>query len=140
MILVFWFSLLYALGPTSVLFGKHIDKIDMDTKKRVRTLPVLLGERRARRWVVVMLAVQYLSTIGLVLNGAFHWALLLVLFSLGSLWRLIKIYRSPKPAQRPESFPEAVWPLWFSAYAFNHTRNFTSLFVAGLVLDCALRF
>ena len=46
---VIWFSLLYALGPTSVLFGKHIDKIDLDEEKRVHTLPVLLGEARARR-------------------------------------------------------------------------------------------
>lgn len=135
---VTWLSLLYALGPTTVLFGKHIDKIDMDAKKRVRTLPVLLGESQARRWVIVMLAAQYLSTIGLVLSGAFHWALLLVLFSLSSFWKLTKIYRSPKPSQRPERFPEAIWPLWFSAYAFSHTRKFTSLFVVGLVLDYVL--
>ena len=32
-----------------VLFGKHIDKIEADTKKGVRTMPVLLGESRARR-------------------------------------------------------------------------------------------
>ena len=41
-------SLPYAILVTTVLFGKHIDKIDADTKKGVRTLPVILGERRAR--------------------------------------------------------------------------------------------
>src|SRR5439155_26928886 len=41
-------SLPYAILVTTVLFGKHIDKIEADTKKGVRTLPVILGERRAR--------------------------------------------------------------------------------------------
>ena len=41
-------SLPYAILVTTVLFGKHIDKIEADGKKGVRTLPVILGERRAR--------------------------------------------------------------------------------------------
>ncbi|HSL32435.1 MAG TPA: prenyltransferase, partial [Candidatus Limnocylindrales bacterium] len=41
-------SLPYAILVTTVLFGKHIDKIVADTKKGVRTLPVILGEQRAR--------------------------------------------------------------------------------------------
>ncbi len=41
-------SLPYAILVTTVLFGKHIDKIEADTRKGVRTLPVILGERRAR--------------------------------------------------------------------------------------------
>ena len=41
-------SLPYAILVTTVLFGKHIDKIEADTKKGVRTLPVILGEARAR--------------------------------------------------------------------------------------------
>src|SRR3954471_13605649 len=41
-------SLPYAILVTTVLFGKHIDKIEADTKKGVRTLPAILGERRAR--------------------------------------------------------------------------------------------
>ena len=40
-------SLPYAILVTTVLFGKHIDKIVADTKKGVRTLPVIL--RRAAR-------------------------------------------------------------------------------------------
>ena len=41
-------SLPYAILVTSVLFGKHIDKIEANTKKGVRTMPVLLGERNTR--------------------------------------------------------------------------------------------
>ena len=36
-------SLPYAILVTTVLFGKHIDKIEADRKKGVRTMPVLLG-------------------------------------------------------------------------------------------------
>jgi hypothetical protein len=30
------------------------------------------------------------------------------------------------------------WPLWFSAYAFRHTRRFTSLFLLSVILDTLL--
>ena len=45
-------SVPYALLVTSVLFGKHIDKIEADRKLGVRTLPVILGEARADRRTV----------------------------------------------------------------------------------------
>ncbi|MEP5763864.1 MAG: prenyltransferase [Halieaceae bacterium] len=131
---VTWLSLLYALGPTTVLFGKHIDKIDLDASKGVRTLPVILGERQARYWVMAMLSLQYLGCAWLVLSGREHWLLLAVLINLPALWRLLKLYREPKPQQAAENFPDNVWPLWFSAFAFDHTRKFTSLFVLGLLL------
>src|SRR5699024_14053 len=41
-------GLIYALGPTSVIFGKHIDKAPEDIKKKVYTLPALLGETASR--------------------------------------------------------------------------------------------
>src|SRR5512135_3497442 len=52
-------SLPYAILVTTVLFGKHIDKIDADRKKGVRTMPVLLGERRARRVAQVLMVAFY---------------------------------------------------------------------------------
>ena len=39
-------SLPYALGPTTVIFGKHIDKHDPDKAKGIHTLPVIIGEKR----------------------------------------------------------------------------------------------
>ncbi len=41
-------SLPYALGPTTVIFGKHIDKLDADKAKGIHTLPVIIGEKAAR--------------------------------------------------------------------------------------------
>ena len=48
-------SLPYGLLCTTVLMGKHIDKIPYDEPLGIRTLPVLLGEARAR---VVTLAMM----------------------------------------------------------------------------------
>src|SRR5216684_8882857 len=41
----------YALGATTVIFGKHIDKLDDDKTRGIHTLPVLIGERAAR-WIL----------------------------------------------------------------------------------------
>jgi 1,4-dihydroxy-2-naphthoate octaprenyltransferase len=135
---VTWLSLVFALGPTTVLFGKHIDKLEADKDKGVNTLPVILGERWSRRSVLAMIVAQYVLCIVLVVTGSFSWALLLVLVNLPKLPDLFKVYQHPKPADRPEKYPAEAWPLWFSAYAFRHTRKFTSLFLVGVVLDTLL--
>lgn len=135
---VAWLSLVFALGPTTVLFGKHTDKLEADRSKGVNTLPVILGERLSRRCVLGMIAAQYLLSIGLVLSGSFGWPLLLVLASLPALPRLFRVYQHPKPTEKPEGYPDEVWPLWFSAHAFRHTRRFTSLFLVGVVVDTLL--
>ena len=41
-------SLPYAILSTTVLMGKHIDKLAWDAPAGTRTLPVMLGEARAR--------------------------------------------------------------------------------------------
>ena len=136
---VTWLSLVFALGPTTVLFGKHTDKLEADRAKGVNTLPVILGERLSRYCVLGMIAAQYLLSAFLVLTGAFGWALLLVVISLRSWPGLQAVFSQPKPADRPSNYPEEVWPLWFSAHAFRHTRQFTTLFLIGVVLDTLLR-
>jgi 1,4-dihydroxy-2-naphthoate octaprenyltransferase len=135
---VTWLSLLFALGPTTVLFGKHIDKLDLDQAKSVHTLPVILGESRARRVVIALLGTQYLLCLALVASGWVHWVLLIVFINLPGLRLAINTYRLPKPDLAPEGFPDSIWPLWFSAFAFDHTRKFTSLFILGLLADLLL--
>jgi 1,4-dihydroxy-2-naphthoate polyprenyltransferase len=135
---VTWLSVLFALGPTTVLFGKHIDKLDADQAKNVRTLPVILGELLARHCVVAMLVGQYVLSLTLVLAGSVHWALLIVLLNIPNLVRVSLVYRQSKPPARPEGYPQEIWPLWFSAHAFQHTRRFTALFLLGLSLDLLL--
>ncbi len=131
-------SIPYALGPTCVLFGKHIDKRAADESKGVRTLPVMLGDNTARRWVQVMLIAQYVGALMLVLAGSLPWPALMV----GLAWKparnMWRIYAEPAPQHKPERFPDSVWPLWFSAYAFAHTRQYGAWLFGGLLLASLL--
>ena len=132
---VTWLSLVFALGPTTVLFGKHTDKLGADKAKGGNTLPVLIGEKLSRHCVLAMILAQYLLSIALVATGSFGWPLLLVLLNLPQLPALYRVFQTPKPEAKPGTYPAEVWPLWFSAQAFRHTRHFTSLFLLGVVLD-----
>src|SRR5206468_11891384 len=42
-------SLPYGLLCTAVLMGKHVDKLPWDEVEQIHTLPVILGDGRARR-------------------------------------------------------------------------------------------
>ena len=135
---VAWLSLVFALGPTTVLFGKHIDKAPADLAKQVRTLPVILGDTLARRTTLIMLLAQYVLCVGLVAAGSYSWTLLLVLANVHRLPTLFRVFSEPKPDSPPSNYPEEVWPRWFSAYAFRHTRQFTSLFLVAVILDTVI--
>lgn len=128
-----WLGLLFGLGPTSVLFGKHIDKLELDAGKGVNTLPVILGSVWARRTAQAVLIAQYLGCVLLVALGVEHWALLAVLINLPSLRRALKALNEKKPDEKPERFPPGIWPLWFSAFAFQHMRRFAMLFMTALL-------
>lgn len=135
---VAWLSLVFALGPTTVLFGKHTDKLEADQSKGVNTLPVLIGERLARFATVAMICAQYLLCVLLVLSDSFGVLLLLVLINLPAVPTLFRVFAQAKPDSAPANYPAEVWPLWFSAHAFSHTRKFTSLFLIGVLLDTLL--
>jgi 1,4-dihydroxy-2-naphthoate octaprenyltransferase len=132
-------SLPYALGATTVIFGKHIDKFAADKAKGIHTLPVLLSERNARYTAIGMMALQYILTIYLVAIGYFTPALLLVLLALTAVPLVFGVYSKPKPEQRPDNYPADTWPLWFVAFAFLHNRRFGLLFLLGLIADLAVR-
>jgi 1,4-dihydroxy-2-naphthoate octaprenyltransferase len=127
-----------ALGATTVIFGKHIDKLAADKAKRIRTLPVLIGERASRICVMALTALQYLLVIALVGTGYFSRAMLIVLpalyFSL-PVWRM---FPHPRPAEPPQEAGE-FWPMWFVAAAFYHHRAYGMLFLAGLILQLIWR-
>ena len=132
---VCWLSLVFALGPTTVLFGKHIDKAPADRAKDVKTLPVILGDSWARRATLLMLCAQYVLCAVLVAAGSYSWTLLVVLINLPRMKSLLGVFAAPKPENQPSNYPDEIWPLWFSAHAFRHTRRFTSLFLLGVILD-----
>jgi len=132
-------SLPYALGPTSVLFGKHIDKLDQDKAKGIHTLPVILGEKAARYVVLVMIALMYLLVGYLILIGYFSPVMAIVLVGLTALPGLWKMYQAPKPKEEPADLPKGIWPLYFSAASFGHNRRYGTFFLLGLILELVLK-
>jgi len=130
-------SLPYALGVTGVIFGKHIDKFDVDKEKKIHTLPVLLGERLSRYTVLGMFIAQYLLTAYLVATQFFSPVLIIVIFALPVLRQIWPMFLAPKPEQKPDDFPD-VWPNYFVAAAFQHNRRFGVWFLFGLILDTVL--
>ncbi len=132
-------SLPYALGPTTVLFGKHIDKLDQDKAKGIHTLPVILGEKVARHTVLGMMALMYLLVGYLVLVGYFSPVMAVVLVGLTSLPSVWAMYKAPKPAAEPADLPKGIWPLYFSAASFGHNRRYGTFFLLGLILELILK-
>jgi 1,4-dihydroxy-2-naphthoate polyprenyltransferase len=130
-------SLPYALGVTGVIFGKHIDKYEMDKSRHIHTLPVLLGERASRYTVVGMLVLQYLSVVYLVITRFFTPVMLIVFFSVPVFLQILPMFRQPKPAEKPADYPD-VWPNYFVASAFVHNRRFGLLYLLGLILNAVL--
>jgi 1,4-dihydroxy-2-naphthoate polyprenyltransferase len=134
-------SLPYVLGVTTVIFGKHIDKIQVDKAKKIHTLPVVIGEKAARYAVMAMMVLPYLFTGYLIATKFFTPVMLIVLFAIPALRQSIPPLTKPKPETRPEGFPDGQggWPLFFAPIAFRNNRSFGSLFMLGLLLDVALR-
>lgn len=130
-------SLPVALAATTVLFGKHTDKLEADRAKGIRTMPVLLGETVSRWATIAMLTLQYLLVFWLVATGALSWLLLAVLGAGNWYWLALRAYAQPRPAAPPAEYPPGIWPLWYAAFAFQHTRRFGLLFLFGLALDTA---
>ena len=134
-------SLPYVLGVTTVIFGKHIDKCQIDKEKRIYTLPVLIGEQAARYSVLAMMILPYFFTAYLIAIKFFTPIMAIVLFAIPTLRTIYPAILKPKPAGRPADFPDGQggWPLYFAPMAFLNNRKFGSLFMLGLLVDVILR-
>ncbi|GAB4503129.1 MAG: hypothetical protein Fur0043_01210 [Anaerolineales bacterium] len=134
-------SLPYVLGVTTVIFGKHIDKLDIDRAKKIYTLPVLIGEQAARYSVLSMMLLPYLLTAYLIAIKFFTPVMAIVLFALPTFFKVYPAFLAPKPFERPAEFPagQGGWPLYFAPLGFWNNRSFGTLFMLGLLLDVALR-
>jgi 1,4-dihydroxy-2-naphthoate octaprenyltransferase len=129
----------YALGATTVIFGKHIDKHDKDQAKGIHTLPVIIGERAARWMVLSLMVAQYLVVAYLVAIGFFSPVVLVVFLALNFLANAYRAFRHPKPNEAPVDLPSGVWPLYFVGFSFVHNRRFGLLFLLGLIGDLVVR-
>jgi 1,4-dihydroxy-2-naphthoate octaprenyltransferase len=130
-------SLPYGLLCTTVLMGKHIDKIPYDEPLEIHTLPVILGEARARALTLGMMVGFYVLVAVAVLVGAMPWPALIVVLALPRLAKVWPRFRRPPPDEPPKGFP--VWPLWYAAVAWVHVRQAGALLVLGLAIGALLR-
>lgn len=131
-------GIVYALGPTSVLFGKHTDKLREDKQKKVYTLPVILGERNSRWFTIIMWFIQYILTGWLIFSSYAGWPLAIVIFALPKYLAAVRIFAKPRPLSEPEELAKGVWPLYLSANAFTYNKRFGLLFLLGLIIDLIL--
>ena len=134
-------SLPYVLGVTAVIFGKHIDKIEVDKAKKIFTLPVVIGEKAGRLLLTILMAIPYLLVLIMIILKYFTPLLLLVFLALPTLIKLLPQLRNPRPESKPEGFPEGQggWPLFFAPIAFVNNRSFGLWFMLGLILDVIVR-
>ncbi len=134
-------SISYVLEVTTVIFGKHIDKLAIDKSKGIHTLPVVIGEKAARYAVLSMMVLPYLFTFYLIVIKFFTPVMAIVLLALPTFLQVYPALLKPKPAERPEGFPDGQggWPLYFAPLAFRNNRSFGTLFMFGLLIDVLLR-
>jgi 1,4-dihydroxy-2-naphthoate polyprenyltransferase len=123
-------SVPYGLGVASILIGKHIDQRNFDLGQHQHTLPVLLGERRARvldRTVVVLM--YAFVAVGIAV-GALSPLAAVVALALPRAVRALRVMSQPTPAEPPAGY--VGWPLWYHRVCLVHNRAFGWLLILGL--------
>jgi 1,4-dihydroxy-2-naphthoate octaprenyltransferase len=126
----------YGISASLIVFGKHLDKLEEDSKKGVKTLPVILGERKTKILCKVLIFAMYIS----VILTALLTQRLGFLFSFLSLPRAIKVFRGidydrPKDLNEvPDFYPKDFWPMWYVGGAFILNTDFALSFILGTFL------
>lgn len=131
-------GIVYAFGPTSVLFGKHTDKLKEDRARRVFTLPVILGEANSRWFTILLWISQYVLVFWLVFNETLGFAMLVIVFAIPKFIWAVKVFSKTRPESEPATLEKGVWPLYLSAHAFAYNKRFGLLFLLGLIIDLVL--
>lgn len=123
-------SIPYGLGVMSILVGKHIDQRAFDQGQHQRTLPVVLGEGRARLFDRLAVIGMYVVIGAGIVFGALTPFALLVLFAAPRALRAVRVLSAPAPAEPPAGY--VGWPLWYHRVCLVHNRAFGWLYVLGL--------
>lgn len=134
-------SLPYGFSSMLVLLGKHLDKIEEDREKNIRTLPVILGEKNTIKFSILIIALMHISAILLIFTEKFTIAPLLTLFALPRSIRGIKyllLVKKPEFDKLPPFYPKDAWPLWYVGGAFILNTYFGFFYLLCLVLQILL--
>ena len=129
-------SVPYGLGVMSILVGKHIDQRAFDEGQHQRTLPVVLGERRARALDRGAVIAMYVIVAAAIAVGALTPFALFVAFALPRAARAVRVLAAPAPAEPPAGY--LGWPLWYHRVCLVHNRAFGWLYVLGLAAGALL--
>lgn len=128
-------SVPYGLGTMSILTGKHIDQAGFDRSKGQRTLPIVLGEDRARHLNQAIITGMYLAVaVGVAIGWLSVTALIIAIAAPRGLAAL-RTMGKPRPAEPPPGY--LGWPLWYHRTCLVHNRLFGWVYIAGLVLGAA---
>ena len=128
----------FGLSVVSINIGKHIDKAPEDKKKKVGTLPVVIGEKAARYVNMAVIALIYIILLVLVfVTHYFTPILLIVLFAGKRALYAVGVHTKPRPEEPPKEWQ--YWPTWFSGFAFYHNRLFSNLLLLAVLIDTILR-
>jgi len=125
-------SIPYGLGVMSILTGKHIDQLDFDAPHGHHTLPVILGERRARVVNQATVAAMYGIVALLIATGRLTPFAALIAVALPRGLRALSVMNRPRPAAPPPGY--VGWPLWYHRVSLVHNRIFGWAYIGGLAL------
>jgi 1,4-dihydroxy-2-naphthoate octaprenyltransferase len=131
-------SVPYGLGVMSILVGKHIDQRVFDDSQHQRTLPVLLGERRARALNRAAVIGTYVVIVAGIAAGAITPFALFVLLAAPRALRALRVMSEPAPSAPPAGY--VGWPLWYHRVCLVHNRAFGWLYVLGLAAGAVVGY
>ncbi len=122
----------YAATVSLVLIGKHLDKFGFDAAKGIRTLPVRLGEVRARLLASLIAILAPLTAwLGTYYYTGSWWSLA-ALLALPPCLAAARMLGGGKPARSPAGW--RVWPLWYAAWGFMTLDATGRYLIAALLL------
>jgi 1,4-dihydroxy-2-naphthoate octaprenyltransferase len=131
-------SLPYGLIVASVLVGKHIDKIKADKTIGIRSIPVVIGEKRALSLNQFFFILFYMLILGLVIFQYSGWGILIALLAVNRLRMAWEAYSKPRPNTPPKGW--TIWPLWYVGWAMYFNRKAGEFFILGLILNLILGY
>jgi len=116
----------------SILVGKHIDQANFDRDHGQRTLPVVLGERRARALNRAVIVAMYLLVVALIVVGRLTPFAVLIALALLRARRALSVMARPRPDAPPPGY--IGWPLWYHRVCLVHNRLFGWAYIGGVAL------
>jgi 1,4-dihydroxy-2-naphthoate octaprenyltransferase len=123
-------SLPYGLGVMSILVGKHIDQMDFDSGRSIKTLPVLIGESTARSLNIALVCGMYAVVAILIGFGRLTPFAAVVLVAAPRAVLAVQRMSRARPAAPPEGY--VGWPLWYHRVCLEHNRVFGWAYIGGL--------